>query len=146
MDKLIVSACLCGVKCRYDGSDNAVPGLVRLWKEGRAIAFCPEEGGGLPTPRPPCEIIGGNVIDKNGEDKTSAFEKGGRMMLKLAEEHGAKKAVLKESSPSCGVNFIYDGSFSGKKIEGRGIAAALLHENGIEIISEKEFMEEKLNR
>jgi uncharacterized protein YbbK (DUF523 family) len=139
MDKLIASACLCGKRCRYDGSDSAVEEIVKLYEAGRVIPFCPEEEGGLPTPRPPCEIVSGRVRDINGVDRTEAFEKGAHMMLKLAEDHGIKKAVLKENSPSCGVNFIYDGSFSGKKIDGRGIAAALLEESGIEIMSEDDF-------
>ncbi len=146
MDKLLVSACLCGIRCRYDGSDSAVEGIVKLYRDGKAIPFCPEEAGGLPTPRPACEIVCGRVLDENGVDKTEAFQKGGRMMLDLAKKHGIKKAVLKESSPSCGVNFIYDGSFSGKKIKSRGIAAALLEENGVETVSEKDFDREEANR
>jgi uncharacterized protein YbbK (DUF523 family) len=135
----IVSACLCGKKCRYDGKTMEVDGIKKLVDEGKAIVVCPEVMGGLSTPRLPCEIIGNKVLNTNGEDKTSEFLNGAEKTLLTAVEHGIKKAILKEKSPSCGSNFVYDGSFNRTLIPGAGITSKLLVENGIQVISDEEW-------
>ena len=132
----LVSACLCGVPCRYDGNSSPVEVLVDLHKRGVALAVCPEVDGGLPVPRPPCERVGERVLSRNGEDFTGQFEAGAGYALALAERHGISLAILKERSPSCGSSIIYDGSFSGTRIQGQGVTAALLQENGIRVINE----------
>ncbi|MDK2902775.1 MAG: hypothetical protein PWP48_1928 [Clostridiales bacterium] len=139
----IVSACLAGVNCKYNGGHNADPRIKKLIEEGKAIPICPEQLGGLTTPRRPAEIKGGTgsdvligkarVIDADGLDVTEAFVKGAQEVLKLARLAKANKAILKAKSPSCGCGFIYDGSFSGKLIEGNGVTAQILIDNGIEI-------------
>lgn len=139
----IVSACLCGINCRYSGDDNLNEDALELFKEGKAIPVCPEQLGGLETPRPPAEIsIGtakdilngnGKVIDKNGRDVTKSFVKGAYETLKIAKEIGCKKAILKSKSPSCGCGRIYNGEFNGTLINGNGITAELLIENGIDV-------------
>lgn len=140
----LVSACLTGLLCRHDGGscpDDAVMGLVAA---GRAIPVCPEQLGGLPTPRSPAEIRGGDgrdvlegrarVVNKEGKDLTEVFLRGAHQTLRLARLCGAKWCLLKERSPSCGVKCIYDGTFSGRLRPGVGVAAALLREGGIDII------------
>lgn len=139
MKKMIISACLCGVPCRYDGRSNEVKEIKELYKQGGAVVFCPEQAGGLPTPRTPCEILNGQVLTKDGLDVTENFTAGARLMLERAREAGVKAAILKESSPSCGVHRVYDGAFAGRKIAGMGVAASLLKESGIEIMSEEDF-------
>lgn len=136
---IIVSACLAGFKCRYDGDSCHNDYVYDLLNSGQAIAVCPEELGGLPTPRVPCEIIDGKVISKNGVDCSEEFNKGAQEVLKIAIENDCKLAILKANSPSCGSNVIYDGSFSGRKIAGDGITSKLLKENGIEVKTENEL-------
>ena len=110
---LVVSACLCGIAVRYDGSCRTVEQLRTLWRRGEALAVCPECMGGLPVPRQPAERIGdGRVSSCTGADCTAAFENGARQVLALCRQYGIKAAVLKEGSPSCGTREIYDGSFS----------------------------------
>ena len=133
-----VSACLCGFNCRYDGNTKPVPKIKQLYDDGKAILVCPEVMGGLEIPRAASEIMGDKVIDKNGRDNTEAFNTGAQKTLELCKKHGVKKAILKQNSPSCGSRHIYDGTFSGTLIEGMGIAAKLLIENGIEVIGEKD--------
>jgi uncharacterized protein YbbK (DUF523 family) len=143
---IIISACLIGCNCRYDEKNNLNPHLAKLVQEGKAIPVCPEQLGGLPTPRPPAEIVGGEgkdvltgkarVIDVNGNDVTAQFVKGARETLKIAQLIGATSAILKQRSPSCGSEEIYDGSFNKKRIKGRGVTAALLMENGIKVMDE----------
>jgi uncharacterized protein YbbK (DUF523 family) len=135
----IVSACLCGENCRYDGKSTLSENVKRLVDEGKAIMVCPEVEGGLPIPRHPCEIRGNNVVNSQDEDKTKEFISGAEKVLELAKKHNIKKAILKEKSPSCGSSFIYDGTFSRKLIKGQGITTSLLRENGIEVISGEEF-------
>lgn len=136
----IVSACLCGENCRYDGKANLSEAVKRLLDENKAIMVCPEVEGGLAVPRCPCEIMSGRVISNQGEDKTESFIKGAEKALELAKRHNIKKAVLKEKSPSCGSNFIYDGTFSKNIIPGQGLTAKLLRENNIEVISDEEYV------
>lgn len=145
MKKILVSACLIGVNCRYDGDNSCDENVVNRMKTDELIPVCPEEVGGLPTPRPPVEIIGGDgndvldgkakVMTADGEDKTEAFLKGARHALHLAQSQGATCVILKSRSPSCGCGTIYDGSFSGTLTSGDGVTTALLKRHGIEVIS-----------
>ncbi|MBS4955529.1 MAG: DUF523 domain-containing protein [Clostridium sp.] len=145
----LISACLCGVNCKYNGLNNYNEICDKLFTSGKAILVCPEQLGGLPTPRIPSEIIGKSsnilnnnndyVIDKNGNDVTPQFVKGAKETLQIAKKLNIKKAILKDGSPSCGVNYIYDGNFNGTKIKGMGLTAQLLKESSIDIISELEL-------
>ncbi len=140
---ILVSACLCGVHCRYDGKAKPDEEIMALLREGKAIPVCPEQLGGLPVPRPPAEIMEGDgadvlngsarVCNRLGQDVTQAFVLGAEETLNIARLSGAHKAILKANSPSCGVDVIYDGSFSGKTRIGDGVAAALLRNNGITV-------------
>ncbi|MFO7895945.1 MAG: DUF523 domain-containing protein [Candidatus Cloacimonadales bacterium] len=136
---ILVSACLAGIKCRYDGKDNKSEYVIDLVRKGQALPVCPEQLGGLPTPRLPAEQAGGEVITAAGDDYTAAFQKGAEETLRLAQLSGAERAILKQRSPSCGSTKIYDGNFRGKVIAGQGITAKLLAENGIAIISEEDL-------
>ena len=137
--KLIVSACLVGIPCRYDGASRAVPELQKLAESGAALAVCPEELGGLPTPRPPAEIRGGRVINAAGEDVSAHFQRGAEAVLKLAQKHHIALAVLKERSPSCGCGLIYDGAFTKTLTPGDGVTTALLRRHGIKVLGESDF-------
>lgn len=110
---ILVSACLLGVMCRYDGKSNGLAGLERLQETTTFLPFCPEVYGGLPTPREPSEIRDGKVCSKSGRDVTAQFEKGAREALRMAKLLGCSAAILKERSPSCGSHQIYDGTFQG---------------------------------
>lgn len=136
---ILVSACLAGLHCRYDGGEKSNETVIRLVQEGKALPVCPEQLGGLTTPRLPCEIINGRVIRKDGADVTAEFERGARECLTLAELTGAKSAILKAKSPSCGFGRVYDGSFSGRVIEGDGVFGALCRENGISVQTEEDL-------
>ena len=136
---LLVSACLCGERCRYDGRRGAHPELVALCAAGQAVPVCPEVLGGLPVPRDPCEIREGAVVDKNGQTRTAEFARGAVKVLAIAVEMGISMAVFKERSPSCGVSFVYDGTFSARLVSGQGLTTALLRENGITVISDERF-------
>ena len=136
---IIVSACLAGENCRYDGSNKLNKYIQKLVEEGDAISLCPEQLGGLPTPRIASEQKGGRVFNKNGEDVTEYFVKGAEEVLRIANLHNCKDAVLKSKSPSCGCGQIYDGFFSGKLIKGDGITTALLKKNKIEIYTEEDY-------
>lgn len=137
--KFLVSACLCGLACRYDGRSSLVPALAALYDQGLALAVCPEVEGGLPVPRPPCELVRGRALTREGADRTREFLAGAERALALALEYDLRLAVLKEKSPSCGGNFIYDGTFSGRLIPGRGLAAALLARHGVRLANEEDF-------
>ena len=132
---ILVSACLIGEKCKYNGGDNYSEKLMEFLKGKEYIAICPEVLGGLPTPRTSCEIIRGRVIDQNGVDKTMEYEKGAERALKIALEKGCKLAILQTRSPSCGKGKIYDGTFSKRLIVGDGKTVQLLEKNGIEVIN-----------
>ncbi|MCC8193259.1 MAG: DUF523 domain-containing protein [Deltaproteobacteria bacterium] len=138
-ERIVASACLCGVQCRYDGRGGMHPHLMELLARGLVIPVCPEVLGGLPVPRDPCEIRGAAVVDKGGVDRTAAFARGAAAALGIARECGVTTAVLKERSPSCGVRFIYDGTFASRLVPGRGLTARLLAENGIVVISDEAF-------
>ena len=132
----IISACLCGVNCKYNGKNNINEKCVQLVKEGKALPVCPEQLGGLTTPRTPAEIKGYAVINKDGIDVSKNYNKGAMEALKIAKLVNADKAILKDGSPSCGSSYIYDGTFTGKKISQMGVTAKLFKKNNIEVQSE----------
>lgn len=137
---ILISACLAGVNCKYNGGNNEVKELRELYESNKAVLVCPEVLGGLPTPRIPCEIKGNRVYNTDREDKTSYFQEGAQKALAIARENGCRIAVLKAYSPSCGPDEIYDGTFTHTKVRGGGIFARLLKEEGIECISELDDM------
>ncbi len=140
---LIVSKCLAGFPCRYDGKDNLVPEIRALVERGEAIAVCPEVLGGLPTPRVPSEIQpDGRIRNKQGEDVTEQFVSGAERAMALCREHGCTGAVLKARSPSCGKGVIYDGSFTGTRIPGNGVFAQMLLDAGIPVRTEEDTKKE----
>jgi len=130
---MIVSACLAGFPCRYDGKAKLCVQAVELVRAGKAIPVCPEQLGGLPTPRPPCEIRGDRVIDTHGNDRTEAFGRGAEAVLQIAKTYGATEALLQSRSPSCGSGWVYDGTFTKTLTAGDGVTARLLQENGIHV-------------
>lgn len=141
---LIVSKCLAGFPCRYDGKTKPDPEIVMLVKKGLARPVCPEEMGGLPTPRVPAELTGpgelvligkAHAVTHDGRDVTREYAAGAYAALRAAKECGAKCAILKSRSPSCGEGEIYDGSFTGRLVPGDGVTAALLKQNGIRVES-----------
>ena len=127
---ILISACLLGINCRYDGTNALNKKLIKRYAKECLIPVCPEQLGGLPTSRTEAEIRGKDVIDKSGRVVTKEFKKGAKEVLKIAKLFGAKKAVLKEKSPSCGVKLIYK---NGKLVKGQGITTRLLKDNGIEV-------------
>lgn len=130
---ILVSACLAGFPCRWDGSEKSDPAVVELVRRGKAIPVCPEQLGGLPTPREPSERSGGRIIAKSGRDVTAQFERGAAIVLGIALKYGCREAILKARSPSCGAGVIYDGTFGGGLAEGDGVATELLKKNGISV-------------
>lgn len=137
--KILVSACLIGVKCRYDGGAKPDARVIALGEEHELVPVCPERFGGLASPREPSEIYCGRVVSRDGRDLTEAFKLGAERTLEAAERTGCRRAILKERSPSCGSSFVYDGSFSDRVVPGAGVAAALLMENGVRVCSEENF-------
>ncbi|MDO5708080.1 MAG: DUF523 domain-containing protein [Andreesenia angusta] len=136
---LIVSACLLGKNCKYNGGNNRNERVIRICEEEGFIPICPEEMGGLPTPRTPAEIVGNRVLTEDGRDFTANFKRGAEISLRIAKENNIEKALLKSKSPSCGCGKIYDGSFKRKLIIGNGITAKLFIENGIEVLTEEDI-------
>lgn len=132
--KILVSACLLGQDCKYNGGNNYCEKVSEYIEGHDIIPVCPEVAGGLPIPRIPCEIVDGIVTNRNRESKDREFRTGAAICLKKAIDEKADIAILQSRSPSCGVNQIYDGSFSGKLITGKGIFAELLSKNGIKVI------------
>ena len=140
----LVSSCLAGVNCRYDGRNNENKVIAELVRQGQAVLVCPEQLGGLPTPRTSCEIVmdemwNKKVISKDEQDFTKEFIEGAEKTLAIAKIIGVKKAILKAKSPSCGCGLIYDGTFSGKLIKGNGLTVELLTKNGIEVYTEDDL-------
>ena len=135
----LCSACLLGIKCRYDGKSARNRKVIMLLKTETLIPVCPEQLGGLPTPREPAEIRGEKVFTRSGKDVTENFKRGAKEVLKIAKLYGIKEAIMKQGSPSCGSGRIYDGTFSGKTIKGDGITTAMLKENGIKVITEEDL-------
>lgn len=139
MENILVSACLLGVACRYDGKRKPNEAVIALKEKYNLIPVCPEIMGGLPTPRLPSEIRGETVIMENGEDVTDKYSRGAEETLRLARLFGCGKAVLKEKSPSCGSGRIYNGTFSKTLTEGNGVTAGMLLANGIRVAGETEI-------
>ena len=145
----LVSACLLGIPAAYDGRGRPMMELVALAAQGQAVPVCPEVAGGLSIPRPPAEIVGGSgedvldgrarVVTADGQDVTAAYLKGAEVALAAARRCGARVAVLKARSPSCGSRQIYDGSHTGCLVPGQGVAAALLRRAGLHVVSEERF-------
>lgn len=138
-EKLLISACLLGRNCKYSGGNNYHPLTEALRDRYELVPVCPECMGGLPIPHDPSERVGDRVLSRTGADVTAEFKKGAELALRRAQQTGAKLALLKERSPSCGCGAIYDGSFTGALVPGRGVAAALLQESGIEVFGESEL-------
>ena len=138
--EVLISACLLGLKCRYDGGGKALPPLAELL--GRAdlsfVPVCPEQLGGLPTPRPPAERVGERVRTRDGGDVTEQYARGAAQAEELARLTGCRCALLKARSPSCGSGVIYDGTFTGARVSGDGLAAAALRERGVALFTEEE--------
>lgn len=132
--KIMVSACLLGENVKYNGGNNKNEKLLQFLQGHEVISICPEVFGGLPTPRVPSEIVNGIVTNKEGEVVDAQFHKGAEETLRKAFEQKVELIILQSRSPSCGVNEIYDGSFSGKRIKGQGVCAGLLKENGFTLL------------
>jgi uncharacterized protein YbbK (DUF523 family) len=143
MHKVLVSSCLLGQPVRYDGQSKGLTSdiLIKWLQEKRVVAFCPEVAGGLPIPRPPAEINAEKVITSTGEDVTDEFQLGAVKALALCKAQQIKFALLKESSPSCGRNTIYDGSHKGVKVPGMGLTAEQLVKAGVQVFSEEQLPE-----
>lgn len=137
--KILISACLLGCACRYDGKSKPHPLAQELARRGLAVPVCPEQLGGLPTPRTPSERQGQRVTMQNGHDVTAEYRRGAEEALAIARLYGCQMAVLKERSPSCGHGEIYDGTFTGTLTTGDGVTAALLRENGITVYGESDL-------
>ena len=136
---ILVSACLLGTPCRYDGASKPVDAVRALQEKYTLIPICPEVLGGLPTPRTPSEIIGTRVMMRDGRDVTENYRRGAEEALRTALENGCALAILKEKSPSCGNGKVYDGSFTGTLTDGDGITAAYLKAHGIRVVGEHEI-------
>jgi len=146
---ILVSACLCGINTKYNGENNLSQGVLKLIRKERIIPICPEQLGGLTTPREPCEICGGTggdvldrkaiVITSNGKNVTDNFLRGAYETLNIAKAFNIQKAILKSKSPSCGYNKIYDGTFKKNIIKGNGVTTELLIKNGIKIYTEEDI-------
>jgi uncharacterized protein YbbK (DUF523 family) len=151
--KVLVSACLLGEKVRYNGASAEISdAILGTWMdEGRIVPFCPEVAGGLGVPRPPAEIVGGNgeavlagtasILTVQSADVTPHFLRGAQSALAAAQREDVGIAILKDGSPSCGSEFVYDGTFSGTKVAGHGVTVALLERHGIRVFSEKHVRE-----
>lgn len=139
-EKILISACLIGLNCKYDGGNNENSKLVELMKEKDLVPICPEQLGGLKTPRASAERKQEKVITKEGVDVTKEYQKGAEEVLKLAKKLNIKKVILKSRSPSCGIDEIYDGTFSHNLVKGDGVTAELLKKNGIEVISSDKYI------
>lgn len=140
---ILVSACLLGLSCRYDQKAKTDERVLAYLKDRAYIPVCPEQLGGLPTPRPKAEIQAFDpllVLNQEGEDVTEAFERGAREVLKIARLFQANHAILKSKSPSCGSSQVYDGTFSGVLLKGQGVCSQLLRQDGIEVISERDLI------
>ena len=138
--RILVSACLIGGLCKYNGKSNSNERVRRYLEGAEIIAVCPEVMGGLPIPRTPAEIVDGIVTTRDGRDVDAAFRRGAAMALDLALKKSVDLAILQSRSPSCGVRQVYDGTFSGKKIKGRGVLAEALVRAGVPVVDEKELL------
>ena len=138
MIDVLISRCLLGEKCRYDGRGNSIFSLDKIEKMCKLIDVCPEVDAGLDTPRPASEIKKGKVVMSDGRDVTEFFNRGAQIALEKAKKHGCKAAILKAKSPSCGSGQVYDGTFSGNLINADGVTASLLKKNGIQVFTENQ--------
>ncbi|MCI9084159.1 MAG: DUF523 domain-containing protein [Bacilli bacterium] len=138
-EKILVSACLAGINCKYNGKNNEHKKIIELIKNKDVILICPEQLGGLKTPRTPAERIKDKVITNDNIDVTKEYQKGAEEVLNLVKKFNIKTAILKSKSPSCGKGKIYDGTFSNTLIYGNGITTELLEKNGIKVISSDEL-------
>ena len=141
--KILVSACLLGKNCKYNGGTNLIQGVLGFIEGHEVIGVCPEQLGGLSTPRLPAEMVEGIVTNKEGISVDAEFRKGAQTALAAALEIKVDLAILQSRSPSCGVKEIYDGSFSGKKIKGQGVFAKLLSAHGIKVLDAEDIDEHK---
>lgn len=141
--KILVSACLLGKNCKYNGGNNLNQNVLDFIEGHEVIGVCPEQLGGLSTPRLPAEIVEGVVTNKEGISVDAEFRKGAQEALAVAVEKKVYLAILQSRSPSCGVKEIYDGSFCGKKIKGQGVFAKLLSAHGIEVLDAEDVAEHK---
>ena len=141
--KILVSACLLGKNCKYNGGNNLKQSVLGFIEGHEVIGVCPEQLGGLSTPRLPAEIVDGVVTNKEGVSVDNEFRKGAQEALAVALENKVDLAILQSRSPSCGVKEIYDGSFSGKKIKGQGVFAKLLSARGIKVLDAEDVAEHK---
>lgn len=137
--RILVSACLMGVNCRFDGKSNLMPQLEELMAKHDCIPVCAELYGGLPTPRTPAEIQGDKLVTRDGRDVTANFVKGAAEVARMAKLYDCKVAILKENSPSCGSGKVYDGTFSKTLVEGDGLTAKALKELGVTVYGESEI-------
>ena len=140
-EPILVSACLLGEPCRYDGKSKPDPAVIALADRFRIVPVCPESMGGLPTPREPSEIRGDRVLSRTGVDVTEQYRRGAKKTLAIARANGCRVALLKEKSPSCGTGKIHNGKFDGGLTDGYGITAALLKENGVAVFGESRIEE-----
>jgi len=150
---ILISACLCGLNCKYNGGSNEHQLFADMLDRGEVVTVCPEVLGGLPIPRKPTEIINGTgddvlegraqVTSSDGEDFTAPFILGAKRTLELAKEFDVNLVILKSNSPSCGVGTIYDGTFSHRVREGCGVTAALLKKEGFSVVSDVEYLKER---
>ena len=138
---ILISACLLGVRVRYDGQSKTNGDAVKLLKDHHLIPVCAEVMGGLPTPRVPAERVGERVVNREGTDVTRQYERGAEEIVRLAKMYGCTLAILKERSPSCGHGAIYDGTFTGTLTHGDGVLAQRLIEAGVRVIGESEIEE-----
>ena len=139
MEKILISACLVGDKCKYNGQSNYTPLIKDLLEKYELVPLCPELLGGLTVPRKPCERRGIKVVNEAGKDVTKAFVEGAEKVYNVCLYLGVTTAILKDCSPSCGVYKIYDGTFSHKEINGQGVTAELLTKKGIKVLSENDI-------
>ena len=140
---ILVSACLAGIPCRYDGKSKTVPEIRKLVQNGKAVTVCPELLGGLEIPRPPAEIRNGRILTEKGRDVTQNYVNGSKKALEICLMNHCDQAVLKEKSPACGAHVVYDGTFTGRITERHGIFASMLLENHIPCFNEYEYKEKK---
>jgi uncharacterized protein YbbK (DUF523 family) len=139
MPPVLVSACLAGLATRYDASAAPFEPVLDLLRQGLALPVCPEQLGGLPTPRPPCERHGARILSADGRDFTEHYRRGAAEAARLAGLAGCRKAILKARSPSCGVGLVYDGSFSRRLVPGNGVLAELLTAMGLALLTEDDL-------
>lgn len=139
---ILVSACLLGLATRYDGGHKLEEALLPLLQAGRLLPVCPEQLGGLATPRQPYERRGPRVVSADGQDVTEAFQRGAQEVCRLARLAGCRRAILKSGSPSCGLGLIYDGTFTGRQVPGHGVLAQALLAQGLEVCTEQDVAED----